>query len=742
MPAKIEKILAFLLLVVFLFVPNLSKPAEAIITACSAAVDISEVQPNVNDITFNFTVTNDDAVDIKWFQITKPFSGLTTTGVILSDWRKSTQGEVTLFTDGTLTPGNSVSPRITVNVGDIAGSSGNWLVEVSDDTGGANSFTCSGSLGLTVTAEASDVTAPQISSLAVSSITSSSAVVTWTSDELATSYLEYGLETDVYSLNKSSATLSTSHSLTPDNLGAGTTYYYRVCSTDAASNQGCTGENTFTTASATSTGSATATTTTTTTTTTTQTVIRTLTDKTAPSITITTDFDEPFEQPPLITGRATDKSRIAGVDYSTDGGVNWLPVDEIISPGATSTEFSFVPEIFDDGNYEIAVRAIDGAGNRGTSKTYTLVIDRLPPLVGGNLLSLGPLILMPNEDGVIVTMAGIEQKITLSTVGGPISIDLYANETMYSLPRSPETGLWSGTINFPDSGIYKLLVKAIDGAENKTERELNSIVVTSPGRLIEKDTQKAINDAEVSVFYKDALTGIWTLWDAKPFGQENPQIVDQDGNYRFFLPPGAFYIQIKASGFTTLISKIFSITSPTPLSQVFELEKGKLVQIGSFSFYLPDFSGEKADINITAPAIPTELEETSLVGKEAPVFTLPTASGEFDLVSLRGKPSVITFISTWSPPSLEQISVLDSLDEDVQIAAVAIQETISKISIFQKRGNYSLPIVIDADGRLVEKYNLNSLPTHFFLDRKGIVKKVVTGVLNKEEIENILTEVR
>ncbi len=247
MPVKTQKLLAFLILIVFLFAHYLSKPAKAAISACSASVDTGEVQPNVNDITFTFTVTNDDAVDIKWFRITKPFSGLTTTGVLLSDWRKATQGEVTLFTDGTLTPGNSVSPRITVNVGDIAGSSGNWLVEVSDDTGGASPFTCSGSLGLTVTAGATDVTAPQISSLAVSSITSSSAVISWTSDESATSLVEYGLETDTYSLNKSSSSLTTSHSLSPDNLGAGTTYYYRVCSTDAAGNQGCSSESSFTT---------------------------------------------------------------------------------------------------------------------------------------------------------------------------------------------------------------------------------------------------------------------------------------------------------------------------------------------------------------------------------------------------------------------------------------------------------------------------------------------------------------
>ena len=728
----LKVLLAILLLVATIMHPQAVEAADS----CTANVSPASVEVN-SQSTFSFSVTNTGDAAIIYVKITVPSSNFSLVNYGISGWTVGSNPSFAEIYNGTVETGNTFDFTFGVNAGSDEASAANWTVET---VSSGPVVACTGGSFETAIVSTGDTVAPVLSNLSVSSITSSSAVVAWTTDESATSYVEYGLERWIYSLNKSSSSLSTSHSLTPDNLGSSTTYYYRVCSTDAAGNQGCTSENSFTTGTATSAG--TATTTTTTTVTTTQTVtVKAPTDKTGPSVTISTDFDEPFEQPPLITGRASDKSRIAGVDYSTDGGVNWLPVDEVVSPGATSTEFSFVPEIFDDGNYEIAARAIDGAGNRGTSKTYTLIIDRLPPLVGGNLFSLGPLILMPNKDGVIVTMAGLEQRITLSTVGGPISIDLHANSTMHSLPRSPETGLWSGTINFPDPGTYKLLVKAEDGAENKTERELNSIVVTSPGRLIEKDTQNAINDAEVSVFYKDALTDIWTLWDAKPFGQENPQKVDQDGNYRFLLPPGTFYIQVKASSFTTLTSKIFLIDLPTPLSQVFELEKGKLIQIGPFSFYLPDFSGKKMDINITAPAIQTELEENSLVGKEAPVFTLPATDGEFELTSMRGKPLLLTFISTWSPPSLDQLAVLNNMaDGDTQMVVVSTQETSSKVSIFAKRGNYSLSIVIDADGRLIEDYSIYSLPTHYFLDRKGIVKRIITGVLNQEEIENIFAE--
>jgi peroxiredoxin len=175
---------------------------------------------------------------------------------------------------------------------------------------------------------------------------------------------------------------------------------------------------------------------------------------------------------------------------------------------------------------------------------------------------------------------------------------------------------------------------------------------------------------------------------------------------------------------------------------VFELEKGKLIHIGPFSFYLPDFSGEKSDVKVSDPEIPESISKSALVDKEAPIFTLPTVDGELSLTSLRGGPSVLSFVSTWSPPSVEQISVLDNLSGDIQVVAISTQESASKVRIFAERGGYDIPIVIDADGRLIDDYSITSLPTHFFLDRKGIVKRVVIGVLNKEEIENILTEIR
>ncbi|NQV90426.1 fibronectin type III domain-containing protein [Candidatus Uhrbacteria bacterium] len=89
-----------------------------------------------------------------------------------------------------------------------------------------------------------DATAPVISSVVVTDITTTSARVTWTTNELADSLVYYG-ETASYGSSGSSATLELSHSVLLTELNAGTSYHYQVLSTDASSNQASSSDGTF-----------------------------------------------------------------------------------------------------------------------------------------------------------------------------------------------------------------------------------------------------------------------------------------------------------------------------------------------------------------------------------------------------------------------------------------------------------------------------------------------------------------
>jgi hypothetical protein len=96
--------------------------------------------------------------------------------------------------------------------------------------------------------QTSDTTAPTISS--VSSVPAqTTATISWTTNEPATSEIDYGVNTG-YGSASLSATLVTAHSITLTGLASNTLYNFRVSSEDAASNTRTSANFTFTTLSA------------------------------------------------------------------------------------------------------------------------------------------------------------------------------------------------------------------------------------------------------------------------------------------------------------------------------------------------------------------------------------------------------------------------------------------------------------------------------------------------------------
>jgi purple acid phosphatase-like protein/fibronectin type III domain protein len=94
-----------------------------------------------------------------------------------------------------------------------------------------------------------DTTAPTISAVASSGITTTGATVTWTTNEASNSQVEYRVQgTSTYSATAINASMVTSHSMTLSGLTAATVYEYHVISDDAAGNTATSTPNgTFTT---------------------------------------------------------------------------------------------------------------------------------------------------------------------------------------------------------------------------------------------------------------------------------------------------------------------------------------------------------------------------------------------------------------------------------------------------------------------------------------------------------------
>jgi hypothetical protein len=100
-----------------------------------------------------------------------------------------------------------------------------------------------------VVSVSTDQTPPVISNVAAGNLTTTSATITWNTNELSNSQVEYGLTTNYGSATPVDPQLLASHSLLLSGLQANTTYHYRVKSKDAAGNLATSGDFSFTTLS-------------------------------------------------------------------------------------------------------------------------------------------------------------------------------------------------------------------------------------------------------------------------------------------------------------------------------------------------------------------------------------------------------------------------------------------------------------------------------------------------------------
>ena len=87
-------------------------------------------------------------------------------------------------------------------------------------------------------------------SIMANSITTSSAIVTWTTNKSGSSQVEFGTGTSYETTTPLDSTLVSNHSQTLMNLNLGTTYNYRIRSTDASGSSHVSGNFTFTTVAA------------------------------------------------------------------------------------------------------------------------------------------------------------------------------------------------------------------------------------------------------------------------------------------------------------------------------------------------------------------------------------------------------------------------------------------------------------------------------------------------------------
>jgi thiol-disulfide isomerase/thioredoxin/outer membrane lipoprotein-sorting protein len=151
------------------------------------------------------------------------------------------------------------------------------------------------------------------------------------------------------------------------------------------------------------------------------------------------------------------------------------------------------------------------------------------------------------------------------------------------------------------------------------------------------------------------------------------------------------------------------------------------------------------DAKPLAPATPQAAGDDAppaaaqLEGKPAPSFTLKTLDGKsVSLSSLKGNVVVLDFWATWCGPCREGLPHIDKIAKDraadgVKVFAVNLQEDASQIQPFVQQNNLSLPVLLDSDGGVAQKYMAEAIPETVIIDKQGTVQKVIVGLAPDEE---------
>lgn len=156
-------------------------------------------------------------------------------------------------------------------------------------------------------------------------------------------------------------------------------------------------------------------------------------------------------------------------------------------------------------------------------------------------------------------------------------------------------------------------------------------------------------------------------------------------------------------------------------------------------------------ISVQSSALPASASPQ--IGFEAPGFTLNTLDGQIiSLSTLRGKVVLINLWASWCPPCRAEMPALDKVYRQYRDAGFVVlgvnttyQDSESDASTFVQTLGLEFPILLDRDGVVSKEYQLQALPTSYFVGRDGKIRDVVFGgpmteAIIATKIEGLLAE--
>jgi peroxiredoxin len=134
-------------------------------------------------------------------------------------------------------------------------------------------------------------------------------------------------------------------------------------------------------------------------------------------------------------------------------------------------------------------------------------------------------------------------------------------------------------------------------------------------------------------------------------------------------------------------------------------------------------------------------------GDPAPQFAAPGLDGsKVSLSSYKGKVVWVDFWASWCSPCLTAMPLLEKLRQELpadrfQIVAVNVDRDLDKARAFLREHPIGYPSASDPQGRLPQTFGVETMPTSYLIDRKGVIRHVHRG-FRPDDVDDIRAQIR
>lgn len=135
-------------------------------------------------------------------------------------------------------------------------------------------------------------------------------------------------------------------------------------------------------------------------------------------------------------------------------------------------------------------------------------------------------------------------------------------------------------------------------------------------------------------------------------------------------------------------------------------------------------------------------EEFPKVGFKAPHIYLQGLEGKtYSFETLEGKPVVINFWASWCGPckleAPELVRLYEKYKDEVEIYAVNLTsgDDVKSAKAFAEHYGFQFPVLLDVEGDVADRYQIQAIPSTFFVNGKGTIIYKATGLVSAQTLE-------